>query len=315
MRPFWFALSEQSGSGRSRKEIKSMPPWLRGALVWIAGQIPTILTLAALVGLALWGAANDWKLPHQNSAGKEKEKEGVKETVEVLLDEPGSEGPRSLAARQIKFPSAEAVAKAGVEVKPVTIQTIARYVTANSTIDYEPGRYARLMARATGTVWRLEKEAGDPVKKGEIIALVDAAEVGRAKADFLQSLAQVRLRSATLQQLQSLGESAAVSQRAVRDSDSAVREAPIRLFNDQQALLNLGLRFQLKDVEKMSENELARYMRLLGVPEQVRKEFDPETLTANLLPVASPLGGVVVQRLAALGELQQITQPKPMYIV
>src|SRR5207253_8477080 len=112
-----------------------------------------------------------------------------------------------------------------------------------------------------------------------------------------------------------LGESAAVSQRAVRDADTALREARIRLFNDQQALLNLGLRFLLKDVEKMAENDLARYMRLLGVPEQVRKEFDPETLTANLLPVASPSGAFVMQRLAALVALRYMTQPKAIDVV
>ena len=56
-------------------------------------------------------------------------------------------------------------------------------------------------------------------------------------------------------------------------------------------------------------------MRLLGLSESLRKQLDPETLTANLLPVTAPFDGQVVQRNAALGEVMQLTQPKPMYIV
>jgi cobalt-zinc-cadmium efflux system membrane fusion protein len=274
-----------------------MLPWMRSFVAWTGGQLPTILTLAALGGLALWGARNDWKLPSSRSAS-------AKETVQEKTD-------RSA----VEFPTADAVQKAGIQVALVQTRTMARYVIANGFIDYEPSLYARLTARATGTVWRMEKEVGDRVHKGETIALIDAAEVGKVKADFLQSFTQVRLRNVTLKQLQSLGDNGAISQRALRDADTALREARIRLFNDQQALLNLGLPFRLKDVENLAEEQLARHLRLLGVPESMRKDLDPETLTANLLPLVSPLDGVVVQRFAALGELQQMTQPKPMYVI
>jgi len=108
-------------------------------------------------------------------------------------------------------------------------------VTASGTIDDQPSRYARLTARATGTVWRLEKEAGDTVHKGEVVALVDAAEVGRAKAEFLQSLAQVRLYTTSVQQLQSLDKSGAVSDRSLREAEAKLREARISLFNEHLA--------------------------------------------------------------------------------
>ena len=45
---------------------------------------------------------------------------------------------------------------------------------------------------------------GDKVKKGEILALVDAADVGRAKAEFQQALVNLDLKTQTLAKLQEL---------------------------------------------------------------------------------------------------------------
>src|SRR5260370_13570157 len=106
-------------------------------------------------------------------------------------------------------------------------------------VDYEPSRYAGLTGRAGGTVWRVYKEIGDPLKKGEVIALLDAADVGKIKADFLQSLALVKSRAVILASLKTAHKSGAVPDRTLLEAETALREARIRLFNDQQALLNL----------------------------------------------------------------------------
>jgi cobalt-zinc-cadmium efflux system membrane fusion protein len=294
-----------------------MLSWSRRLVAWAGSQLPTLVTLAALVGLAVWGAKNDWKIPHAWGASpRETGKENAGANKADATDVPaGESATASLSTKPIVFPSDAAIEKAGIKWEKVQLRAMPRYVVANASIDYEPSLYARLTARATGTVWRMEKEVGDKVSKGEVIALIDSAEVGKVKAEFLQSLAQVRLRTGTLQQLQSLGDNGAISQRSLRDAETSLREARIRLFNDQQALLNLGLSFRLKDVENLPEEQLVRYLRLLGVPESMRKNLDLETSTANLLPLIAPFDGQVVQRFAALGDLQQVTQPKPMYVV
>ena len=45
------------------------------------------------------------------------------------------------------------------------------------------------------------KQVGDAVAAGEVLALVDAAEVGRAKSEFLQALAEARLKTKNYQGL------------------------------------------------------------------------------------------------------------------
>src|SRR5262249_23315316 len=107
----------------------------------------------------------------------------------------------------------------------------------------------------------------------------------------------------------------AVPDRSLRDADTALREARIRLFNDQQALLNLGLPVHLPDLDKLPDEQVVRRLRLLGLPEAVVRAHDPETLTANLLPLTAPFDGTVVERNTATGEVVQLTTPKTLFVV
>ena len=100
--------------------------------------------------------------------------------------------------RRIQFASAEAVEKAGVDVRRAEEGPIVESVTANGEVAYDQVRVARLSSRLAGTTWLVPKQLGDAVKRGEVLALVDAAEVGRAKADFLQAIVQVELKSTAL---------------------------------------------------------------------------------------------------------------------
>jgi cobalt-zinc-cadmium efflux system membrane fusion protein len=287
-----------------------MSAWIRKLVLGALAGLPTLLILGVLAGVAVWGARNDWKLPPLPSLwGNEVTPEKADSASAVKVDTT-SAGPA-----RVEFPSAEAVRKAGLQVKAAREETLARYVTASGMVDYDPPRYARLTARAPGTIRRVYKEIGDPIHRGDVLLLLDAADVGKAKADFLTSLTQVKLRSTTLERLQAVERQGGASERSVRDAEAALREARIRLFNDQQALLNLGLPVRIEDVEKLPEDRLARRLRLLGLPEAVTKDLDPETLTANLLPLTAPFDGVVVDRNVAVGEVEQLTTPKTLFVV
>jgi len=122
---------------------------------FLRSQLPTFLTLGLLGGLALWGTLNDWKLPwfSKESAASDDPLSGVKVTTETIAsDENGGKSGSSLttlAAKRIEFPSAEAVAKAGIRVEPVQARRMVHYITANGMVDYDPARYARLTSRAS----------------------------------------------------------------------------------------------------------------------------------------------------------------------
>jgi cobalt-zinc-cadmium efflux system membrane fusion protein len=296
-----------------------MTAWIRAITVGAVRRLPTLLTLALLGVLAVWGASYDWKLPARGTLLRgpgDQEKPPPEPSIKVVVDPAASaseEGSPVVPGTRIEFPSADAVRKADIRVDRAQVRRMAQYVTAPGMLDYDPSHYARLSSRAAGTVWRVYKEFGDPVRQGEVLALIDAAEVGKVKADFLQDLTQVEARSKTLRRMESA--ITAVPEQLRHDAETALSAARIRLFNDQQALLNLGLRVRIEDVAKLPDDQRVRHLRLLGLPEDILKQLDPETLTANLWPLTAPFSGWVISRDTAPGEVEQLTQPKVLFVV
>ncbi|HJT75781.1 MAG TPA: efflux RND transporter periplasmic adaptor subunit [Gemmataceae bacterium] len=229
----------------------------------------------------------------------------------AFLPRPENNSKCKLHHRRIQFASQEAVEKVGIDVAPVWEAPVVEAISANGEITYDQTRVARLSARVPGTVWYVPKQVGDQVRRGDVLALVDAAEVGKAKAEFLQAITQFRLRSKTYESLRSL--STAVAEQRVREAESALSEAQIRLLGAQQALVNLGLPVDAEDVKELTEKQIAAHVRFLGLPDTLRQSLDPKTTTGNLLPVKAPLDGVIVAREVVAGEV--VDSAKVLFVV
>jgi len=149
------------------------------------------------------------------------------------------------------------------------------------------------------------------VKRGEVLALVDAAEVGKAKAEFLQAVVQLDLKRDAAARLNRAAASIPEAQRVQAEADC--REAETRLQAAEQALLNLGLPVRANDLKGLGTDGLRRRLQFLGLPESVARRLDAETATANLLPVVTPLDGVVVARDVVAGEV--VDAAKVLFVV
>jgi len=203
--------------------------------------------------------------------------------------------------RRIQFASLGAVKKAGMDVALVDRQPIVESIAANGQITYDQTRFASLSSRLPGTVWHVEKNVGDRVRSGDILALVDAAEVGRAKTELIQALAQEELNRKALKRLESLTE--VVAGRQVQEAQAGFVQARARLLSAQQALGNLGLPVNVEQLRALPEEKLAERLRLLSLPESVAEHLSPDETTANLLPVKAPMDGVIVARQVVAGEV------------
>lgn len=223
-----------------------------------------------------------------------------------FTDRPENASRCSLHTRRIQFATHEAVEKAGVEVEPVWTGPVSEAVGGSGEIVYDQTRTARLSARVPGTVFRVYKQVGDRVREGEVVGLVDAAEVGRAKAEFLHAFVQVRLKLRVADGVKSSG--GAVPGRAVIEAEAAVSEARIRLTTAQQALTNLGLPVAAEELEKAPENQLAAELHFLGLPKPLAQTLEPRTTTGNLLPLVAPFDGVMTSRDAVAGEVVDATK-------
>jgi cobalt-zinc-cadmium efflux system membrane fusion protein len=213
--------------------------------------------------------------------------------------------------RRIQFVSMDAFQKSGVDVARVTRGPVVESISANGEITYDQTRVARVSARVGGPVWRVTKRIGDRVRAGELLALVEAADVGRAKAELLQALAQAELRMKTLDGYRAA--SGSIPERTVREAETAAREADIRLASAEQALANLGLPIHAGTLKGLKADEAANRVRLLGIPPDNVADLDSRSAPANLLPLVAPLAGVIVAREVVAGEV--VDTAKVLFIV
>src|SRR5262245_24352692 len=207
-----------------------------------------------------------------------------------------------LHMRRIQFASTQAIEKAGIDVAVVQERPLVESIEANGEVIQHHPHIAPLSSRVSGTDWRVEKEEGDRVQPGDCLAIIDAAEVGKAKTELLQAIAQVRLKQAHVDRARSLGEGV-LPLRQFRESETAWQEAKIRLHSAQQSLVNLGLPVKLEPFDDLDTAEIARRIHFLGLPDEIANSLDANTTTANLFPIRSPQEGIVIERHAVVGEV------------
>jgi cobalt-zinc-cadmium efflux system membrane fusion protein len=290
-----------------------MHPRIKSLLPRVSSWALAALALAALIGLACWAAAHDWKAPRFADLGRapgggEKKKASEKEEEAPT---PTSDDPKALP--EVKLKSPEAAGQAGIDCAKVGERSMARYVTAHGVLAFNEHRHVRLSTRAFGTAWSVERHEGESVKKGDVLGIVAAGEVGKAKADLLQALVQYQVRSKNLERVQAAADS--MPERELRAAKAAAREAQVSLLAAHQALLNLGLEITLEELLGLPDDQAVRKLRLLGLPEEVVRRVNPATLTANLLPLTSPLDGLVIDHNMAIGEVLDPVRTQHQFIV
>jgi cobalt-zinc-cadmium efflux system membrane fusion protein len=223
----------------------------------------------------------------------------------ALIARPENNSHDTLHLRRVQLASAETAVKAGINVDVVGERTMSDAVTANGEVTFDPGRVAHLSSRVPGMVAAVFKTVNDGVEPGEIIALIDAAQVGQAKSQLLSAVVKRELRRTTLARLRSHSLSVPIS--SLTEAEAAFQESEIAFITARQALVNLGLemadQFDGRDATKLAEE-----IRFLGIPPSSLARLPAETKTANLLPLRTPYAGVVVASDVVAGEVVDATK-------
>ncbi len=205
--------------------------------------------------------------------------------------------------RRIQFASVEAVKKAGIDVELVERAPSMESIAVTGEIRYDGTRLARLSSKSAGTVWRVDKQVGDRVQQGELLALIDAVDVGRAKSQLLAALAQEKLQQQIQIRLQGLADKGIIPGRQLQEAETALSQARTQVLSARQALINLGLPISVDRFAGLSERQVAAQIQFLGLPKEITDKFDPNTTTSNLLPVTAPLDGAIARRNVVAGEV------------
>lgn len=94
--------------------------------------------------------------------------------------------------------SAEMIKQTGVATQTVNSGGLASEIVAQATIAPSPTGEAIVTARAGGAVTRVLKRLGDPVRRGETLAIVESRDAAQIAADRTVAVAKVQLAQRTL---------------------------------------------------------------------------------------------------------------------
>lgn len=185
----------------------------------------------------------------------------------------------------VKLKSGKLAEQIGIQTAAVLEEVHAHKLSANAETAYDANAYAEITPRVAGFLREVRADLGRAVKQGEVLAVVDSAEVSAAKAQYISAVAAVGLAQVTYDRIKSLARTDSVPAKAELETLTALNQAKATSLDASHRLRNFGF----------AEAELARIIR--------------DNDTESELNVVSPIDGVVVVRHAVKGEpVQETTQ-------
>lgn len=238
-----------------------------------------------------------------------------------LRDRPVNNAACKVYQRHVQFASIDAVEQAGVEVQLVDQEPVSEWIAGNGEIRYDATRLARLSTRVPGTAWRVFRNIGDKVQEGKILAVVDAMEVGRLKSNLVKAIVAKELAQKNVDRLTGLTEGI-VPGKKILENEAILAQAEAEVISAEQALANLGLPVDAESYAGFTKHELVDRLRFLGIPKTLADQMRSQTATANLIPIRSPMNGVVVDRQVVAGEVVdparmqfEVADPSKMWLL
>lgn len=139
-------------------------------------------------------------------------------------------------------------------------------------------RFAEVGVPLQARIVRLAATVGQSVRQGAALAVVQSGDLAKARSDVAMSAARAELAKQTLERRQALNRERIVPAREVQEAESELRAA-----------------------EAAAESATASLQALTGTA--------TTAANGNELTIIAPVGGVVVERLAVLGQVVSPEQP------
>lgn len=181
-------------------------------------------------------------------------------------------------AKVVRLASPELARRIGIKTAPAIKERHAHSLICNAETAYDARRSAEVLPRVAGVLREVRVDLGQLVKKGEVLAVVDSAQVGAAKAQFLMARSALELAQVTYDRTVKLTQSRAAPGKNELEALTALNQAKATLLDAEQKLRNLSF----------ADADLAR----------ISKEND----TKNLLEIVAPIGGTINIWDATIGE-------------
>ncbi len=179
----------------------------------------------------------------------------------------------------------EQVEKGNLEIKSATPGTLNVSLLLFGKIVPNPDTYAHIVTKASGVVKQVYKNIGDPVKEGELLAVLESKEMAEMKAAYFGAKKRDQLAQTLYEKEKSLYEKKIGTEQEFLQAESAAEQAHIDLELAKQSLYSLGL----------SEADIAAVVPVASP-------------NFRILEIRAPFNGTVIDRHLTNGEFVDSSQ-------
>ncbi|MCC7349333.1 MAG: efflux RND transporter periplasmic adaptor subunit [Phycisphaerales bacterium] len=189
--------------------------------------------------------------------------------------------------------SAEEIARHGVKTQPVKRQSNGSSFTAPARVALNADALAHVGSPLSGRVVELKAKLGDEVKKGDVVLVLESAELAEAQGELLVRFAEVK-----------------VAEMAVAPAKRAYERAK-KLFEDHEGIAEAEV-YRRQTEWELAEGKLAgalaaqsaaeNRLRLLGMDPPAMDRLKKDQAIQWRFDVRSPIDGKVIEREVTLGE-------------
>ena len=256
-----------------------------------------IILVVALGGGFLYWTTNlksgDEHAGH-NEAGHKDEKAGAHEGEKAGAHEEGREGHKEEKdghdehggeVGSVKM-AAGVQKQNGVVVAEAKKQRLAGVISATGKVEANADRIAHVSPRISGKIVAVRASLGDSVSAGQALATLDSVELGEALNRYHQSKTRLALAQSSMDRIKILVEKKIAARKDILQAETDYKTAQTELHGDEERLSLYGV-----------------------APAELKSEGHKKPL----LPVRSPIGGIITEKHAIVGELSDPS--KSLYTV
>ncbi|MBT1070575.1 efflux RND transporter periplasmic adaptor subunit [Pelotalea chapellei] len=250
------------------------------------------IIIGLILALALGGGVA-YRLTHSVTGGGEhaEHKEGGHKDEKDGHDEEkekkeGHEGHDEHGEEKLVKMSAEVQKQSGIVVAPAKKQRLAGVISATGKVEANADKIAHVSPRISGKIVSVKSSLGDSVAAGQVLVTIDSVELGEALNRYHQSKTKLTLAQSNMDRIKTLVDKKIAARKEILQAETDYKTAQTELHTDEERLSLYGV-------------------SVAGLQGDHRKK--------TLLPVRTPIGGIITEKHAIVGELSDPS--KSLYTV
>jgi cobalt-zinc-cadmium efflux system membrane fusion protein len=249
------------------------------------------IIIGLILAVALGGGVY-YRMPQTKSGGGEQaehkeEKAGDRDVpTEKKEGHEGHEGHDEHGKEGVIKMTAAVQKQNGVVVAPAKKLRLAGAINATGKVEANADRIAHVSPRISGKIVAVRASLGDSVSIGQALATLDSVELGEALNRYQQSKTKLALAQSSMDRIKGLVEKKIAARKDILLAETDFKTAQTELHTDEERLSLYGV--------STAELEASNHRK-------------------PLLPVRSPIAGIITEKHAIVGELSDPS--KSLYTV